>query len=142
MLIHDDRYHWKGWGGALRLGHGVCRLRIFDLKKSESGALAHLKSTIVVLEDVEDGPISVRSFVGHVATSVSRDFNIEPARMLLVEYYPAVTYGENQSRTIQEKYESVEFTWHGDKAIEPRWRPLPEPTVRLLKEMEAAAGRG
>lgn len=140
MLIHDDRYHWKGWGGALRLGSGVCRLRIFDLKKSETGALAHLKSTIVVLEEIEDKLVSIRSVVGHIATSVSKDFNIEPARMLLVEYYPAVTYGERQNRSIKERYEAVEFTWHGDKALNPRWRPLPEPMVQMIKEMAAAGG--
>ena len=135
MLIHDDIYYWKGWGGNLSLGRGMCRLRIFDLKKGAPGPLAHLKSTIVVVEDVEESPLSVRGFVGHIATCVARDFGVDPTRMLMVEYYPRVTYGEKRQHSIGEKYEAVEFSWHEDKAIHPKWRPLPEPTKDMIREM-------
>jgi len=135
MLIHDDIYPWKGWGGSFCLCSGKCRLRIFDLKKARARGLAHMKPTIVVAEDVEDSPMSVRSCVGHIATRVAIEFGIEPQRMLFVEYYPAVTYGERRERSIDERYDVVDFTWHGDKALDPRWRPLPGPTINLLKEM-------
>jgi hypothetical protein len=135
MLIHDDVYHWKGWGGNFRLGSGKCRLRVFDLKKARSRGLAHLKPIIVVAEDVADSPMSVRSCAGHIVTRVAIEFDIDPQRMLFVEYYPAVAYGERQERSIGERYDAVDFTWHGDKALDPRWRPLPEPTIALLKEI-------
>ena len=85
MLIYDDIYSWEGWGGRLRLGRGKCRLRIYDLDKDSSKGLTHIKSTIVVVTDIPDSGVSVRSCAPHVATVVSREFNIDPHRMIWVD---------------------------------------------------------
>lgn len=133
MLIHDDTYTWHGWGGKLRLANGKCRLRIYDLKKSDSLTIAHLRPIIVMVSDVSGSPMSVRSCAGHVATSVSRDFNIEPSRMMYIEYYPESVYGERGEHVIAEKYDAVDFEWTEGGAIHPRWRILQEPLLDSLK---------
>jgi len=135
MLIYDAIYHWEGWGGTLRLGSGKCRLRIFDLKKGASKSLTYLKPVIVVVSDLPDSKISVRSCPGHIATGVVKAFNIDPHRMLYVEHYPATTYGERQEHAIPERYDAVEFTWHDDKAIRPKWRTLTPPMLDTLKQL-------
>ncbi|MDX2502057.1 MAG: hypothetical protein QNL14_16325 [Deltaproteobacteria bacterium] len=133
MLIYDDIYSWEGWGGALRLASGKCRLRIFDLKDKDTSGLAHLRSMIVIASDVPDSRMSVRSCCGHIATSVTKEFNIKPHRMMFIEYYPQSEYGENREHIIEEKYDLVEFTWLDGGAIEPKWRTLKPPLLDAIK---------
>ena len=140
MLIYDDIYSWEGWGGALRLASGKCRLRIFDLKDNDTNSLAHLRPIIVIASDVPESKMSVRACSGHIATSVAESFNIQPNRMLFVEYYPAVTYGENDKHRIPERFDAVHFTWHEGKALHPKWRPL-QPKMRdLIKTLMEKRG--
>ncbi len=135
MLIHDDIYYWKGWGGKLALASGSCRLRIFDLKKDASKDLVPLRPIIVVVSDVPGNKMSVRSCAGHIATMVTKDFGIKPHRMLWVEYYPESEYGKEKIHTIPARYESVEFEWKGSRAIEPKWRPLKAPLLDEVKKL-------
>jgi hypothetical protein len=135
MMIHDDIYSWQGWGGKLKLGSGSCRLRIFDLKKGDASGLAHLRPIIVVVSDIPEGRMSVRSCSGHIATNVTRDFKIDPHRMVWVEYYPEKRYGVNDERVIPEQFQNVEFVWHEDKAINPKWRPLNPLMVDIIKPL-------
>jgi hypothetical protein len=141
MLIHDDLYHWEGWGGRLHLASGNCRLRIYDLKKGNQQGLAHLRPMIVIVSDVPDSRMSVRSCTGHIATCVAREFNIQPHRMLFIEYYPETVYGEHQEHVIAEKYDLVNFTWHGDRAIEPKWRTLKPPLLDVIKALVESHSR-
>ena len=135
MLIYDDIYSWEGWGGRLRLASGKCRLRIFNLKKRNEAGLAHFKPIIIIVSDVSESPMSVRSCSGHIATSVTRQFNIQPHRMLFVEYYPQTVYGQKQEHTIAEKYDLVEFNWHQGKAIEPKWRTIKPPLLDMITKL-------
>lgn len=135
MLIYDDIYSWEGWGGKLRLASGKCRLRIFDLKKGNKKGLAHLRPIIVIAADVPESRMSVRSCCGHIATSITKEFNIEPHRMLFIEYYPETVYGEHREHVIAEKYDVVEFNWYQDKAIEPKWRTLKSPLLEVIREL-------
>jgi hypothetical protein len=138
VLIYDDEYQWQGWGGRMRLGSGRCRLRIFDLRRSgQSGqkGLSHLKPIIAVVSDLPKqrfNDMSVRSCTGHVATSVVRDFKIDPQRMLWIEYAPGGAYGALGDRRVEESVAAVDFTWHDDKAIEPKWRELASPLRDLV----------
>jgi hypothetical protein len=140
MIIHDDIFAWEGWGGKLRLGSGRCRLRIFDLRRKEGEKLAHLRPIIVVVSDVPDSPMSIRSCSGHIATSVTREFAIDPARMIFMEYYQPKTYGENDEHLIPERFEIVEFTWHEGRAFNPKYRalnpPLKDAILPLLRETD------
>ena len=92
MLIYDNIYSWEGWGGTLRLASGQCRLRIFDLKDHNTNGLSHLRPIIVIASDIPESRMSVRSCCGHIATCVTKEFNIKPQRMMFIEYYPQSTY--------------------------------------------------
>ena len=74
---------------------------------------------IVIASDVAGSRMSVRSCCGHIATGVAREFNIKPDRMMFIEYYPQTVYGEQQEHVIAEKYDLVEFNWHGTKRFNP-----------------------
>ena len=135
VLVFDDLYFWEGFGGVLRLASGKCRLRIFDLTRSDQSGLAHLRPNIVIASDVDDSRMSVRSCCGHIATGVARKFNITPDRMMFIEYYPETVYGENQDQVIGEKFDIVDFNWHDDQAIQPSWRSLNPPMLDLVREL-------
>jgi hypothetical protein len=135
MLIHDGIYTWEGFGGALKLASGRCRLRLFDLAKGAVPGLAHLRSTIVVVSDVPESRMSVRSCAGHVATCVARDFGIDRQRMLYIEYYPQSFYGEHGESVIPEKFDAVDFNWTEGGAIQPKWRTLQSPLREAIKLM-------
>lgn len=140
MLIYDDIFTWEGWGGAFKLGSGRCRLCILDLEKNKDNSFRHLKPIVAVTTDVPESKMSVRSCSGHIATSVAESFNIPPNRMLFVEYYPAVTYGENDEHRIPERFDAVNFTWHQGKALHPKWRPLQPELVDLIKTLMVEMG--
>ena len=135
MLIHDNTFNWSGWGGKLSLGSGKCRLRIYDLNKGNDRGLTHLKSIVVVVSDIPGSNVSVRSCNSHVATMVAKDFNIDPHRMLFIEHYPEKTYGAGDSHIISEKFDLVEFTWHKDKAVQPKWKNLAPPLLEKIKRL-------
>ena len=135
MMIYDDNFSWEGWGGELRLASGECRLRIFDLQKEKADGPAYLRPMIVIVSDIPESRMSVRSCTGHIATNVARQFKIEPDRMLYIEYYPETTYGEHNEHIIAEKYDVVDFTWREGRAIEPRWRPLKSPMLEVIIEI-------
>ncbi|MCF8110485.1 MAG: hypothetical protein K9J85_03245 [Desulfobacteraceae bacterium] len=140
MLIHDDIYTWEGWGGRLRLASGKCRLRIFDRRKSADRPVTILRPMVVVVSDVADSKMSVRSCSGHIATCVTRDFDIDPQRMLYVEYYPRVLYGKQNEHEIPEQYVAVDFTWNEGRALQPRWRPLKPPVLDIVKSLMESPG--
>ncbi|MGD8891619.1 MAG: hypothetical protein PVF94_01205 [Desulfobacterales bacterium] len=135
MLIHDDIFSWRGWGGKLMLGSGKCRLRIYDLKKGDKNDLMHLRPIIVIVSDVPDSKMEVRGATSHVATLVAKEFNIDPHRMLYIEYYPEHSYGVNDKYVISEKFDAVEFTWHDGMAIKPKWRTLKPPLLDEIKKL-------
>jgi len=136
MLIYNDIYHWQGWGGKLKLGSGKCHLRIYDLKKGKEGKdLTFLRPIIVLVNDIPDSKMTIRSCSSHIATSVVRDFKIDPSRMLWIEYYPMKSYGIKQVHHIPASFEAVEFTWHEDKAVHPKWRTIQSPVLDKVKEL-------
>ena len=140
MLIHDDIFSWKGFGGVYQLAAGRCRLRIFDLDRGDRQGVTHLKPMLVIVCDLPGGAadlksMSVRSCASHIATSVVRQFNIPPQRMTYVEYYPRSAYGDRGQYVIPAKIDAVEFTWFGDKAMHPKWRPLAAPLLETVSEL-------
>ncbi|MDX9785606.1 MAG: hypothetical protein RBT11_02430 [Desulfobacterales bacterium] len=135
--IYDDIFEWEGWGGKLKLASGKCYLRIFNLKSETTEQPTPIKPVIVVVSDIPGGTLSVRSCAGHIATQLTVNFHIDPQRMLYVEYYPPITYGGKENRVIPERYEAVEFVWREEKAIQPRWRPLPPPLVEMIEKVMA-----
>lgn len=142
MLIHDDIYAWKGFGGMLDLASGRCRLRIFDLTRTESGNVKLIKPLVVVVSDLpgqETGlkKVSVRSCTSHIATCVVRDFGLDFNRMVYLEYQPATTYGDKNQRRIPAKFDVVDFEWHGEKAMHPKWRKLTPPLLDTVSDLIA-----
>ena len=135
MLIYNDIFRWKGWGGKLSLASGSCSLRIFDQRGEKSGDLLLLRPIIVVVSDVPGNDMSIRSCSGHIATMVTQEFGINPQRMMWIEYYPATDYGKKVVRSIPEKFDVVEFVWKEEKAIEPKWRPLKPPMLEPIKKL-------
>ena len=139
MLVYDDIFEGAGWGGQLKLAKGRCRLWIFDLNRSERTDVLHLRPMVVVASDLPregmmKGEVSVRSAAGHIATVVSRQFEIDPQRMQFVEYTPRETYGKHNEYVIEAGYDAVEFTWQDGLALFPRIKPLDPELVAILKE--------
>jgi hypothetical protein len=138
MLIFDGIYAWEGFGGRLKLSSGSCRLRLYDLSREPSHGAAHLRPFIAIVSDVPESRMSARSCAGHIATSVARDFKLDPQRMLYIEYYPESVYGERRERRIPEKYEAVDFNWTEGGAIQPRWRTLQPPLLDAIRTLVAS----
>ena len=141
MLIFDDIFTWEGWGGKFKLGSGRCRLRIFDLEKGKHTSLRHIRPIVIVAADVPESKMSVRSCSSHIATKVAESFNIHPNRMLFVEYYPAVSYGEQDEHHIPERFDAVDYTWHQGKALHPKWRTLRSPMRDIIKALMQGGGK-
>ena len=134
MLIYDDIFHWEGFGGRLRLASGKCLLKIFDLSRDDTGGVVHMKPMLVVATDLADSKMTVRSCCSHIATTVSRQFNISSQRMQLVEHYPERSYGENMRQRIPQKFDAVELVWEKGVALHPKWRPVQGRLLDFLKE--------
>ena len=144
MLIYDDVFKWKGFGGKLKLASGKCRLKIFDLSGEDKNGLVHLKPIVVIAIDHPESAMSVRSCSSHIATMVSQQFHFLPSRMQFVEYHPSKTYGKDGKNIIPEMFETVDFTWEKDLAIHPRLRTLSPPLLKRLQALlgDSRAGEG
>ncbi|MCP4748295.1 MAG: hypothetical protein GY874_19480 [Desulfobacteraceae bacterium] len=137
MIVHDDVFSWNGFGGLFQLASGCCRLRIFDLSKGGHKNVAHIKPIVAVASELPDSSpkmkkISVRSCSSHIATCLVNQFKIDPHRMIFAEYTPKSTYGDRQQFTIAAKLEMVDFQWHDQKALYPKFRDLPEPLNAII----------
>lgn len=141
MLLYDSIYNWDGFGGRLKLASGKCVLRLYDMTRGDDANLARLKPFIALTTDHPDSAMSIKSCAGHIATCLVKDFGINPARMAYIEYYPAVTYGENKQHTIAERFESLEFVWCEGKALHPKWRHLPETMLGQIKPLSHGMDR-
>lgn len=137
MLIFDDEFEWKGFGGQLKLGRGKCRLSIYDLSAERTGRLALLKPVIVIASDHPDSKMSVRSCSSHIATMVSDTFEIPPNRMQFVEYAEEKRYGPDNQKVIPEKFVAVDFTWKDNKAMHARLSSLGPPLLERIKKLLA-----
>jgi hypothetical protein len=140
MVIYDDIFEWEGWGGRLKLARGHCWLRILDLNRADANAIIHLRPMVVMASDLPregmmKGEVSVRSAAGHIATVVSRKFQIAPQRMQFVEYTPGETYGKNSEYVIAPAFDAVEFTWQDGLALFPQMKPISESLKRFLQEL-------
>ena len=135
MLIYNDIYSWEGWGGKLKLASGKCWLRIYDRSRGNEKTVPFLRPYVIIVSDVADSKMSIRSCAGHIATNVTREFKIDPHRMLYVEFYPEVTYGSNAQHNIPEQYIAVDFTWYEEKALNPKWRQLKPPLLDIVKSL-------
>lgn len=135
MIIFDDIFEWQGWGGHLQLGSGHCRLRIADLAADKPTGPALLKSIVVLVSDAEGSKMSVRSCASHIATRVTEQFGIDPARMLFVEVYPSGVYGDRDQHCIPERIDAVDFVWHQGRAMHPKWRPVTGPQLEQIRPL-------
>jgi hypothetical protein len=139
LVVYDDIFEWEGWGGRLKLAQGRCRLRIYDLNRSDHKDVLHLRPMVVVASDLPregmmKGEVSVRSAAGHIATVVSRKFNIDPQRMQFIEYTPSEVYGKNNEYVIAAAYDAVDFTWQDGLALFPKIKPLDEAIIAILRK--------
>lgn len=141
MVIYNDIYQWEGWGGALRLQSGRCRLRIIDLRNIPAKEISLIKPFIVMVSEVPLDKttrqfVSLRSCIGHVATRILREFELQRQRVLWVEYYPERRYGPKRDKVISERFDEVVFKWKDDVALQPSWKPVEPPLLDRLKELE------
>ncbi len=142
MQVFDDIFHWEGWGGLLHLEAGKCRLKVFDLRKAPANGVVPLKSFVVIVSEAPLDPgqkkrfVSLRSHIGHIATLVVRQFNLDQQRTLWVEFYPERRYGVQNEKMIPERYDEVNFTWQADRALEPRWTPLKPPLLDMVRQLQ------
>jgi hypothetical protein len=140
MILYDKVYSWKGWGGKLKLGSGECRLRIYDMRRGKEKSVAHLKPIIVIISDLPDetdyspSRMTVKSCASHIASSVVKEFGIDPSRMMWIEYYPESSEKE-KLRYSKERFDLAEFTWYGRNATKALWNPLPEEMVTMAKRL-------
>jgi hypothetical protein len=135
MVIYNDLFNWEGLSKKFGLAVGKIRLRIFDLNAGGKSEVLHLRPIIVVVSDVPGEKISVKGWAGPLAGHITRKFNIHCKRMVWVEYYPAVEYGQQQAKHIREKFEEVEFDWVAGQAVRPRWRNLSPPLLDRVREL-------
>lgn len=140
MRIYDGLYTWDGWGGKMKLASGRCRLRLFDLKKGSEGEVTHLKRFVAVVSDIpfeKQGPnqLTVKSCAGHIATNVVKNFSIDPARMLWIEYYPEEPESKKLRYPVPERFDEAEFSWNERGATNVRWKTPSPATVELVKKL-------
>jgi hypothetical protein len=79
--------------------------------------------------------VSVRSCASHIATCVVREFGLDFHRMVYLEYQPATTYGQKNQHRIPAQFDAVDFDWHDDKAMHPRWRKLTPPLLDTVTDL-------
>ena len=139
-IIYNDIFHWKGFGGMFKLASGNCRLLIFDLKTD--GNVTPLIPYIIVTMDtpakstiLRNKNLTIRSCNAHIATEVTRQFKINPGKMLWVEFYPESKYGIKKEKIIKESYEKIDFTWKDGKAYDPVDGPLRSPALDMVKKL-------
>lgn len=137
-ILYNGVFEWEGFGGRLQLAAGRCHLWLFDRGRENARHLSHLRRYVAVAADSPESRLSVKSCVSHIATRVSQRFQIEPQRMLFVEYYPEKTYGPDNAKVIPERFDKVDFTWYEGKAMHPKWQ-RPEPAqLEAVRELMRA----
>ncbi len=140
MLIYDNIFKWDGWGGRLKLASGQCLMRIFDQSPADDKQPVMIKPIIVIVSPLDNNvpslrTVSIRSCAGHIATQVVDRFELDPDRMLYIEYYPEKRYGQDNQKVIAERFERADFQWHGELALHPNWHPIPPNWIEHIKPL-------
>ena len=139
-VVFNDVFAWDGWGGKFNLAAGKCRLCLFDLSGTRDASLTLLKPFIAIATDLRTNgsnlkKVTVRSCCTHIATTLAQRYDIEPARMLFVEYYPRTYYGRHKEHAIPERFDIVDMVWMDNKALHPKWRPLEGPLLETVRHL-------
>ena len=79
----------------------------------------------------------LKSRTTQVAMWLVRDFNLDFHRMVYLEYQPETIYGDHDQRRIPAKFDIVDFEWHDEKAMHPKWRKLSSPLLDTVTELIA-----
>ncbi|MFO8048428.1 MAG: hypothetical protein R6U29_05275 [Desulfosudaceae bacterium] len=135
MVIYNGIFQWEGLGAAFGLARGKIRLWIFNLARAESVEVIPLRPYIVVVSDIPGEKITVRGWAGPLAGFIAKKFDLNRRRLVWIEYYPPVDYGQKKAKHIPETFDVVDFSWKGETAVMPRWRPLQEPLLGITREL-------
>lgn len=134
-IIYDGIHEWQGWGGALRLGSGKCRLRLLTLKGNTAKGLIPLKSTVAIVSDLPESRLSVRACPAHIVASIAEKFHIDVRRIMYVEYYPGSSYGRpHQEHTLPARFDVAEFIWHKNNTPQVKWHSLKADVLEVVKK--------
>ncbi|HPA14797.1 MAG TPA: hypothetical protein PKV75_05925 [Desulfobacterales bacterium] len=113
-------------------------MRIYDIKKTSNEKLSCLRPTVVVVTDIPGSELKIREYTDLVATWATKEFRIDPHRMLWIEYNPSKA--EPLSPATRETYHAVDFSWSEGKATQPKRRPLRQPMLDTIKKLLADSG--
>ncbi|MDM8517296.1 hypothetical protein QUF76_13930 [Desulfobacterales bacterium HSG16] len=139
-VMYDSIYAFEGWGKKMGLARGKCMLKIIDISKMSRNDLVYFKPIIAIVSDLKNGPdsgfgkVTVKSIFSHIATCVTRDFNIDHSRIMWIEHCPALKYGLDE-KIIPERFDIVDFVWKEEGAIHPRRRQLKPPMLDIVKNL-------
>ena len=113
----DQIYHFKGaWDVP-----SFCGLKI-KAKKDK---------TIVVLTELYDSNTgsSVTSWIDKLATELTKTFEIDPEKLILIEHNPD---RKSSLEFFKETFNLVSFEWDGEKFINPSWKRITKTEVDNL----------
>jgi hypothetical protein len=143
MLVYEGIYRWEGSAAGCGSRAAAAGCGSTTSPGGHRRRWPFLRPILVLVADVPESPLSVRSCAGHLATSIARDFAIAPSRMLYVEHVPESRYGREGEHVIPEEFVAVDFTWTEGGAMHPRWRTLQGPLLEAVRDLLATdAGPG
>lgn len=101
-----------------------CRLRVYEMNKVDM-----FEYNVVIATEISRNPgPSVTNTAEAWAAEVCTEYELDPKRTYFVEHYDHRT---NVDRD-QETYDFIEFTWRGDRAESPKWRPGTKTEIEKL----------
>ncbi len=108
----DTIFNYKGSNNR----DAKCRIQIFE----QVGRIV-----IVATELADNSGYSITNAAEQIVAEVCRKFNIDPEKLIWVEYYPP-------KKSTASRCELVQFNWDGQYFSRPRWASLSKQEIELF----------
>ena len=81
--------------------------------------------SLIIATELADNPgMSITNSSERLASLVVQQFGLNPAHMTFIEHYNEESYYGQSLRRDPDHYSEVSYTWEGNEAKHPQWKPL------------------
>ena len=145
ITLYNGPFEWENDAPGIHHQRWQCHLHVFNLDQVPELDFKLIRPIAVVAtmisENDQPGNTSIRSFAHHIATKACADFDLDPTRILFVEYVAPREFGRVERRHLPARFFAGDFRWHNGRAMYPHWQELEDPLKTTIQQLLDQGGK-
>ena len=145
ITLYNGPFEWENDAPGIHHQRWQCHLHVFNLDQVPDLDFKMTRPMAVVATAIKEhdqpGNKSIRSFAHQILTKACEDFQLDPARVMFVEYVAPREFGRKESRQLPARLFAGDFRWHNGRAMYPHWQELENPLKTTIQQLLDQGGK-